>query len=74
MYVQFGGTETNRSRFMVNLKEKMKDEIVLLSSPGTATIVMSKAKAESVLKLEKDDNQNDYLNIKSIADRIKQKI
>ena len=55
---------------MLKLKEKMKDEVVLLSSPGAATIVMLKTKAETILKLESDDEQDYHVQLKSIADRI----
>ena len=48
----------------------MKYEVFLLSSPGTATIVMLKTKAETILKLENDDEQDYHVQMKSIAERI----
>ncbi|XP_066930028.1 uncharacterized protein [Clytia hemisphaerica] len=70
LHIDNGGTESNRSRFMLKLKEEMKDEVFLLSSPGTATIVMLKTKAETILKLENDDEQDYHVQMKSIAEKI----
>ena len=62
LYIELGGTESNRNRFITELKERMADEIVLLTSPGTATSIMLKSKADSILKLEKDSGQDNLLS------------
>ena len=52
-----GEIDSNRYRFI--FKKDMEDEIMFLTSPGTATIIILKDKAESVLKL---DNHKDEAN------------
>ena len=49
----------------------MEDKIIFLTSPGTATIIMLKDKAESILKLEKDnDEDNSFAQINFVAKKI----
>ena len=52
---------------MNSLKEIMGDEIMMLSSSGVATLLISKSKATTVLCLDEMD-QNDFdLQVKAVA-------
>ena len=66
-----GGIESNRHRFIFRLKQDMDDEIMFSTSPGTATIITLKDKAKSILKLEKDnDEDNSFAQINFVAKKI----
>ena len=66
-----GGIESNGHVFMFRLKQDMKDEIMFLISPGTATNIMLTDKAESILKFEKDnDEDNSFAQINFVAKKI----
>ena len=66
-----GEIKSNRHIFTFRLKQNMKDEIMLLTSQGIATIFMLKDKAESILKLEKDnDEDNSFAQINFVAKKI----
>ena len=68
---EIGGIESNRHRFIFRLKQDMEGKIMFLTSPGTATIIMLKDKAESTLKLEKDNGEgNSFAQINFAAEKI----
>ena len=69
LYKEIGGVDCNRSRLVNTLKEIMGDEIMMPSSRGVATMLISKSKA-TVLRLDEVD-QNDFdLQVKAIAGKI----
>lgn len=71
LYIKMGGIESNGHVFMFRLKQDMKDEIMFLISPGTATNIMLTDKAESILKFEKDnDEDNSFAQINFVAKKI----
>ena len=66
-----GEIESNRHRFIFRLKQGMEDEIMFLASPRIATITILKDKAKSILKLEKDnDEDNSFAQINFVAKKI----
>ena len=71
LYTEMRGIESNTHRFIFRLKQDMEDEIMFLTFPGTATIIMLKDKTESILKLEKDnDKDNSFAQINLVAKKI----
>ena len=57
-YIEMGGIESDRLRFIFRLKQDMEGEMISLKSPGTATIIMLKDIAEIMRKLAKDNDEN----------------
>ena len=57
-YIEIGGIESDRLRFIFRLKQDMEGEMISLKSPGTATIIMLKDIAEIMRKLAKDNDEN----------------
>lgn len=61
MYQQNGGTELSRKHLIKAVSEKCGSDLVVLSSPGVANIVIFKSTARQVLKFvdsEEDDIEN----------------
>ena len=52
---------------MNSLKEIMGDEIMMLSSSGVATLLISKSKATTVLCLDEMDQDDFDLQVKAVA-------
>ena len=68
LYIEMEGIESNIHRFILEKKQDTDDGIMFLISPGIATIIMLKHKAESILKLEKDnDEDNSFAQINFAA-------
>ena len=74
IYINKGGTETNKSRFITKITEYMKNEIYVFSSAGIASIIMPKDKASSMFKLQTEVNDDDETVIRQIAQRIKSEL
>ena len=74
IYINKGGTETNKSRFITKITEYMKNEIYVFSSPGIASIIMPKDKASLMFKLQTEVNDDDDTVIRQIAQRIKSEL
>ena len=70
LYKEKGGVDCNRSRLLNSLKEIMGDEIMILSSPGVATMLISKSKATIVLRLDEVDQDDFDLQVKAVAGKI----
>ena len=70
LYKEKGGVDCNRSRLLNSLKEIMGDEIVMLSSPGVATMFISKSKAATMLRLDEVDQDGFDLQVKAVASKI----
>ena len=70
LYKEKGGVDCNRSRLLNSLKEIMRDEIVMLSSPGVATMFISKSKAATMLRLDEVDQDGFDLQVKAVASKI----
>ena len=54
---------------MNSLKEIMGDEIMMLSSSGVATLLISKSKATTVLCLDEVDQDDFDLQVKAVASK-----
>ena len=67
LYKEKGGVDCNRSRLVNSLKEIMGDEIMILSSPGVATMLILKSKAATVLHLDEVDQDGFDLQVKAVA-------
>ena len=70
LYKEKGGVDCNRSRLLNSLKEIMGDEIVMLSSPGVATMFISKSNAATMLPLDEVDQDGFDLQVKAVASKI----
>ena len=70
LYKEKGGVDCNRSRLLNSLKEIMGDEIVMLSSPGVATMFISKSNAATMLRLDEVDQDGFDLQVKAVASKI----
>ena len=53
------GVDCSRSRLASSIKKIKEDEIMMRSSPGVATMLISKSKAATVLHLDEVD-QDDF--------------
>ena len=56
------------------MKDKRKDDIYLFSSPGIATIVMTKEKASSSFTLQRQREEAPNGNIDKVAQLIKEEL
>ena len=52
-YVKLGGASLSRKALVHRLLTEYKNEVILLSSPGIANILVFKAKANSILRIQK---------------------
>ena len=70
LYKEKAGVDCNRSRLMNSLKEITGDKIMMLSLPGVATMLISKSKAATVLRLDEMDQKYFYLQVKEVVGKI----
>ena len=67
LYKENVGVDCNRSRLMNSLKEITGDKIMMLSLPGVATMLISKSKATTVLRLDEVNQKDFYLQVKEVV-------
>ena len=72
LYVQCGGTRLSRTPLVKCLEQEMTPDLLVLSSPGVACILVFRSKASAQLRIE-DDTENDCLfeSVKRVAAVIK---
>ena len=70
LYKEKRGIDCNRSRLVNSLKEIMGDGIMMLSSPGIVTMLISKSKAATVLRLEEVYQDDFDLQVTAVAGKI----
>ena len=68
-YVHLGGTSLSRKELIQRLLVEYKNDIVLLSSPGIANILVFKSKASSILRIQMLEDEDDG-NLQAIAKNI----
>ena len=68
-YVKLGGTSLSRKALVQRLLTEYKNEVILLSSPGIANILVFKAKANSILRIQKLEDEDEAI-IHTIAKNI----
>ena len=71
IYVEKGGKEKNRHRFIDTIVDQMKEEIYVFSSPGLPNHVMLKEKASSTFKLMSKEDDDEDLPLQAVAKQIK---
>ena len=54
-----GGTKLTRSKIKEILLADYKDEMIVISFPGLANILIFKRKANEMLRIQKKDNQDE---------------
>ena len=52
----------------------MGNEVVVLSSPGVAFVIMLKEKASQIFKFERVDEEDDDINLRLIAKKINSEV
>ena len=67
LYKEKGGVDCNRCRLVNSLKEIMENEIMMLLSPGVATMLISKSKAATVFCLGEVDQDDCDLQVKAVV-------
>ena len=70
LYTEKGGVDCNRSRLVNSLKKIIGDEIMILSTPGVATMLISKSSAATVFRLDRVDQYDFDLQVKAVASKI----
>ena len=70
LYTEKGGVDCNRSRLVNSLKKIIGDEIMILSTPGVATMLISKSRAATVFRLDRVDQYDFDLQVKAVASKI----
>ena len=70
LHKEKGGLNCNRSRLVGSFREIMGNQIMRLSSPGAATILSSKSKAPTVLRLGKVNRDDFDLQVNAVAGKI----
>ncbi len=68
-YASLGGTSLSRKELVQKLVAEYKNDILLLSSPGIANIIVFKSKANTVLRIQSLDDE-DERNLRSTAKNI----
>ena len=72
-YVGKGGKDMKRSRLTEKVGETLKDEVIVLSSPGIANIIMFKSKASSTFHVDELGEEID-INLQAVAKSISNEI
>ena len=74
-YLEKGGTESNKSRFLNKIVSLLQSEVHVFHSPGIAPLLIHKKKASSMFKLvASHDEEDDNNDVKSVAKKIQQEI
>ncbi len=68
-YASLGGTSLSRKELVQKLVAEYKNDILLLSSPGIANIIVFKSKANTVLRIQSLDDEDEG-NLHSTAKKI----
>ncbi len=71
-YASLGGTLLSRKELVQKLVAEYKNDILLLSSPGIANIIFFKSKANTVLRIQSLDDEDEG-NLHSTAKKLFQK-
>ena len=72
-YVGKGGKDMKRSRLTEKVGETLKDEVIVLSSPGIANIIMFKSKASSTFHVD-EIGEEIGINLQTVAKSISNEI
>ena len=70
LYLDMGGKDLNRTRLLNKVTEYMGNEVVVLSFPGVASIIMLNEKVPQIFKFERVDEEDDDINLRLIAKKI----
>ena len=70
LYLDKGGEDLNQTRLLNKVTEYTGNEVVVLSSPGVASIIMLNEKASQIFKFERVDEEDDNINLRLIAKKI----
>ena len=62
------------NQILSKLTEYMGNEVVVLSSPGVASIIMLNEKASQIFKFERVDEEDDDINLRLIAKKINSEV
>ena len=74
-YRNKGGNETNSTRLVDRIKEKMNDEIYCFKAPGLSTIIMHKRKASTIFELvSANEEEEESLEISKISKKMKSEL
>ena len=73
-YVQEGGNVLSKRQLITNIIEKFENDMIALSSPGVATILLSKSNAAKMFHLTPDDTDDMYQMIDMVSKKIKTEI
>lgn len=68
-YTENKGASMTRRTLMNKIEEELKDEIIILSSPGVANILILKCKASSMFSIDAVDDDDD-IHVKALAKKI----
>ena len=60
-YVKLGGASLSRKALVQRLLTEYKNEVILLSSPGIANILVFKAKANSIVRIQKLEDEDEAI-------------
>ena len=71
MYIENGGKDMKKNRLVDKIKELLEDEIIVLSSPGFASIIMLKQKASGMFRLEDSEDDDDDIHVQTVARKIR---
>ena len=59
----------SRTRLLNKIAEYMRNEIVFLSCPGIASVIMLNEKAPQIFKFERIDEEDDDINLRLIPEK-----
>ena len=75
LYLDKGGKDLNCCRLLNKVTEHMGNEVVVLSSPGVASIIMLIEKASQMFfKFERVDEEGDDINLRLIPEKTYSKV
>ena len=75
-YLEVGGTDTHRSRFLAKITDELKSDIYVFKSIGLSPLLMHKKKASSMFAIvdSQEDEYCDYSDVLRVATKIKEEI
>lgn len=73
-YVEYGGTNLSRKGLVKSVSECFGEDLLVLCSPGIASILIFRSKASSVFKLASDEEDDLDIALHEIAKKIKTEV
>lgn len=70
-YVEYGGNKLSRKNLVKSVSAHFEEDLLVLSSPGIACILVFRSKASSVLKLASDKEDDLDIALNKVAKKIK---